>query len=103
MLPKDSARPFTTQILISSLTTVTREFLEEILKRQGKKAKKSPSSRKTFKHGLEVLRTWKDVVRIDADAGNRCWQEAIEKEITALMMHDCFYFKTLNFKPPANY
>ena len=67
-----------------------------------KKAKKPPSSRKTFKHGLEVPRTWKDVVRIDAEAGNRCWQEAIEKEVDALIMHDCFDFKTPNFKPPAD-
>ena len=58
---------------------------------------------KTFKHGLEVPRNWKDIVRIDAEAGNRLWQEAIEQEFNALVMHGCFDFKTPNYKPPTDY
>ena len=36
-----------------------------------KKKNKSSRSHKTFKHDLEVLRSLKDVVRIDAEAGNQ--------------------------------
>ena len=74
-------------------------------RRGGTKAskKKSKSPKVTFKHGLEVPRSWKDVVRIDAEAGNRRWQEAIEQEVGALIKHDCFDFKTPNYKPPADY
>ena len=68
-----------------------------------KKKNKSTRGQRTFKHGLEAPRSWKDVVRIDAEAGNRSWQEAIEKEIGVLIMHDCFDFKTPNFKPSADY
>ena len=67
-----------------------------------KKSSKSSRSQRNFKHGLEVPRSWKDVVRIDAEAENRSWQEVIEKEIGALITHDCFYFKTPNFKPTAD-
>ena len=68
-----------------------------------KKTKKSSSVRKTFKHGLEVPCTRKDVMRIDAEAGNRRWQEVIEQEVGALVMHECFHFKTSNFKASADY
>ena len=42
-------------------------------------ASKSRSKREpnTLKHGLEVPRNWKDIVRIDAEAGNRHWQDAV--------------------------
>ena len=57
----------------SSLHRTTRA------RREGTKAskKKSKSPKVTFKHGLEVPRRWKDVIRIDSEAGNRRWQEAI--------------------------
>ena len=45
----------------------------------------------------------KDVVRLDGEAGNRRWQEAIEQEVNALIKYDCFDFKTPNYKPSAEY
>ena len=42
-------------------------------------------------------------MRIDAEAGNRLWQEAIEKEVNALIKHGCFDFKTPNYKPTSDY
>ena len=68
-------------------------------------ASKKPKAKKhkTFKHGLEVPRTWKDIIRIDAEAGNRRWQEAVEQEVAALVQHGCFDFKTPNYKPPSDY
>ena len=42
-------------------------------------------------------------MRIDAEAGNRAWQEAVEKEVNALVMHGCIDFKTPNYKAPSDY
>ena len=32
-----------------------------------------PKKVRPFKFGIEVPKTWKDVLRIDSDAGNRPW------------------------------
>ena len=70
----------------TSEITSCRISLDRILRvRRGeskaskKKKSKSSGPKRTFKHGLEVPRSWKDVVHIDAEAGNRNWQKAIEK------------------------
>ena len=68
-----------------------------------KKKTKKPRNQKVFKHGLEVPRNWNDILRIDAAAGNRHWQDAVEQEVAALILHGCFDFKTPNFKPPSDY
>ena len=62
-----------------------------------------PKGKRTFKHGLEVPRNWKDVMRIDYAAGNTRWQQAVEKEVGALIQHNCFDFKTPDFKPSTDY
>ena len=62
-----------------------------------------PNDRRTFKFGLEVPRNWKDILRLDAVAGNRAWQGAVEKEIAALIFHDCFDFKSPDYKPPGEF
>ena len=36
-------------------------------------------------------------------AGNTRWQDAVEKEVAALIMHKCFDFKTPDYKPPTDY
>ena len=64
------------------------------------KRKRTPK-RKTFKHGLEVPRTWNDIVRIDTEAKNRLWQKTVEEDDMALIEHGCFDFKTPNYKPPS--
>ena len=53
-----------------------------------------PMKKKTFKHGLEVPKNWKDIKRIDYTAGNNRWQDAVEKEFASLIMHKYFDFKT---------
>ena len=40
---------------------------------------------------------------IDAEVGNRLWQEAVENEVDVLIQHGCFDFKTSNYKLPSNY
>ena len=62
-----------------------------------------PKGKRTFKHGLEVPKNWKDIKRIDDAAGNTRWQDAVEKEVAALIMHKCFDFKTPDYKPPTDY
>ncbi len=62
-----------------------------------------PKGKRTFKHGLEVPKNWKDIKRIDDSAGNTRWQNAVEKEVAALIMHNCFDFKTPDFKPTTDY
>ena len=60
-------------------------------------------AKRTFKYGLEVPRTWKDVMRLDGESGTTRWQDAINKEVDALIEQDCFDFKTPNFKPATDY
>ena len=62
-----------------------------------------PKGRRSFKFGLEVPRSWKDIVRLDTAENNRSWQDAIEKEIAALIYHQCFEFKSPEFKPSDEY
>ena len=35
--------------------------------------------------------------------GNKAWQEAVQKEIAALVHHKCFEFKSARFKLSADY
>ena len=57
-----------------------------------------PKKRRSFKFGLEVLKFWKDTLRIDDESGNMHWQNAVTKEITALIRHKYFEFKSPNSK-----
>ena len=62
-----------------------------------------PKGKRNFKYGLEVPKNWMDIKRLDAVAGNTRWQQAVEKEVGALVMHQCFDFKTPDYKPPTEY
>ena len=42
-------------------------------------------------------------MRLDEAAGNRKWQDGVEKEVAALVMHGCFDFKSPDFKPSSEY
>ena len=42
-------------------------------------------------------------MRLDSESGDRRWQEAIQKEVDALIEHNCFTFKTPNYKPSPEY
>ena len=65
--------------------------------------KNKRKSKRTFKYGLEVPRTWKDVVRLDNQAGDGRWQETIRQEVDALIKHDCFDLRTRDYKPSPEY
>jgi len=60
-------------------------------------------SKRTFKYGLKVPKNWKDILRIDTAAGDRKWQDAVEKEVAALVMHGCFDFKSPDYKPSGEF
>jgi hypothetical protein len=63
-----------------------------------------PSTKKReYKYGLEVPKSWKDILRIDKAAGNTTWQDAVSKEVGALIQHQCFDFKSPDYKPPKEY
>jgi hypothetical protein len=56
-----------------------------------------------FKYGLEIPKKWLDVIRIDAKSKNTKWQDAIHKEVAALLLHKCFDFRSPDFKPTSDY
>ena len=62
----------------------------------------SKSSR-PFKYGFEVPQNWSDILRLDAANGNRKWQDAVMKEVAALLFHKCFDFKSPDYKPSSEY
>ncbi len=62
------------------------------------------TSRNEIKYGIEVPKNWDDIRRIDADAGNTNWADAVSKEVAALIQHECFKFLDKSkFKPPSDY
>ena len=61
------------------------------------------ASKRVLKYGLEVPRSWKDILRIDAENKNRAWRDAVEKEVGALLLLGCFDFRAPDFKPTPDY
>ena len=59
--------------------------------------------KRTFKFGVEVPKKWKDIIIIDSASGNTLWQDAVKKEVAALIFHKCFDFKSPNYKPSSEY
>ena len=59
--------------------------------------------KRAFKFGIEVPKTWADILRLDAAAGNTKWQAAVHKEVAALIHHRCFDFHSPDFKPPTGF
>ena len=56
-----------------------------------------------FKYGLEVPKSRYDILRIDDAVQNRKWQDAIEKEVVSLILHQYFDFKSPCFNPPGDF
>ena len=56
-----------------------------------------------LKYGIELPRSYAHAVRLDSQNENRLWQDAVEKEMAALIHHKCFEFKEPNYKPTADY
>lgn len=73
------------------------------LRRVDKKALPNTKSKREFKYGIEIPRSWKDILRLDSAANNTLWQDAVKKEIGALIQHQCFDFKPPGFKPPSDF
>ena len=82
----------------------SRRAKRQCRKAQAKEAVlKPPKGKRTFKYGLEVPKSWKDIIRKDTAAENTRWQQAVEKEVGALIQHQCFDFKSADYKPSADY
>ena len=56
-----------------------------------------------FEYGVEVPRNWEDVLRIDMENDNTAWQDAIKKEIGALLELECFDPQEEGYRPPEDY
>ena len=57
-----------------------------------------------FKYGIELPRNWQDILRIDKANGNTNWQDAVKKEVAALIQHGCFEFHdSKGFKPSDDF
>ena len=79
-------------------------------KKESKRRKVSTKKKKAgnkqmgnFKYGLEVPKKWSDVLRLDKHAGDTKWQDAVVKEVASLLHHQCFDFKSPDFKPSGDY
>ena len=53
--------------------------------------------------GHAVPKNWNDIICVDTQNGNCLWQDAVAKEVAALLELGCFDIKSLNFKPPNDY
>jgi len=56
-----------------------------------------------IQYGHTVPCNWKDIICIDARNENSAWQDAVAKEVAALIDLGCFDVKSPNFKPPDDY
>ena len=57
-----------------------------------------------FEYGIEVSRNWGDVIRLDAENGDRGLQDAVQAEIGALLALGCFDIQSSKSgKPPQGY
>ncbi len=72
-----------------------------------KRKKKSKPGRNgripTTKFGVVIPRSFEHAVQLDRQNGNRLWQDAVEKEVAALIFHKCFEFKDPTYKPSSEY
>ena len=62
-----------------------------------KKKKAGNSQMGSYKNGIKVPKKWCDVLCIDADAKNTKWQNAVQKEVVALLLHKYFDFRSPDF------
>ena len=77
---------------------------QKVAMRRAQKAKgKAKKTRNEFKYGIEVPRSWRDIIRIDTENGNTKWQDSVTKEVAALINHGCFQFMPRDFKPNLDY
>ena len=59
---------------------------------------------KVFKFGIEIPKDYKDAMRLDREAGNNLWKEAVEKEMNQLKQYKVFIdLGKANGPPPPGY
>ena len=75
-------------------------FKEEINKTGGTTKAFVPNYKRTFKFIVEDPKTWKDSIRINDATCATLWQDDVKKEVSALVFHECFDFKSMSSKPP---
>ena len=73
------------------------------VRRTMNRKKKKFSMKPVYQYGIRVPRTVQEAVQLDKENGNTAWEEAIKKEISALVELECFDFKKAGFNPGPNY
>ena len=68
-----------------------------------KKPGKNNRSMGNYKYGVRVPKNWKEARALDKANGDNKWKEAVEKEIAALIHHNCFKFVSSNYKLSSDY
>jgi hypothetical protein len=58
---------------------------------------------KKYKFGIKVPSTVMEALALDKQNGNTLWQDAIKKEIGALLDYEVFQFMDTNYKVPSDY
>ena len=59
---------------------------------------------KVYKFGIEIPKDYKDAMRLDKEAGNHLWKEAVEKEMNQLKQYKVFIdLGKANGPPPPGY
>ena len=61
------------------------------------------NSKKPFKLGFGLPKNWKEIIQINEAVGNATWQDCIKKEVSALMHHEYFDFKSPDYKLSSDY
>ena len=89
----------------------TRTTRDRVLRRAAtgscKKRPKNPGRNDripTVQYGVQVPRNIREAFELDKKNGNTYWKDAIEKEINALLLLDCFEFQDPSaWSPPSDY
>ena len=68
-----------------------------------KKKKQIDYSKPVYSYGVQVPRTVKQALELDAKNNDDSWQQAIEKEVKTLTDVDCFVFKPKGYKPEGDW
>ena len=70
-----------------------------------KKAKKPGANNRNrlVVFGVKVPRNYAEAVAFDKENNNRYWQDAVMKEMSALIHHKCFEFKSAHYKPSSDF
>ena len=69
------------------------------IRRSKKKKSKKVHRASKLKYGVVVPRNVNEAINLYEQNGNTYWQDAMKKEVNALVQLDCFCFEKSGYKP----